>query len=295
MDGIDVAAIETDGVTVTARGPSLSISYDAPFRKRLEAALGAAKAITERNQRPGDLADLEREITHASCKGRAAVPAGRAAGMAAPRCHRLSWTDGSAPSRRSFDRPAWRRRSSCQGDRHRRGERHARQRHAAWRAGRAAGARLSRGARTLVAARIRASASGRLRQHRRHLEHYFRSARWRPDRLRHRTRQRAHRPVGHARGRRVVRRRRRDCKQRTSRSRSRRALSRQSLFPEAWRQVSRPSGLHARRRAWTVACRWRAHAGRGHRRSNSRKPAIFFRRHRSSGCCAAAAARIRTS
>jgi anhydro-N-acetylmuramic acid kinase len=63
MDGIDVAAIETDGVTVTARGPSLSISYDAPFRRRLEAALGAAKAITERNQRPGDLADLEREIT----------------------------------------------------------------------------------------------------------------------------------------------------------------------------------------------------------------------------------------
>jgi len=63
MDGIDVAAIETDGVTVTARGPSLSISYDAPFRQRLEAALGAAKSITERNQRPGDLADLEREIT----------------------------------------------------------------------------------------------------------------------------------------------------------------------------------------------------------------------------------------
>jgi len=63
MDGIDVAAIETDGVTVAARGPSLSISYDAPFRKRLEAALGAAKSITERNQRPGDLAALEREIT----------------------------------------------------------------------------------------------------------------------------------------------------------------------------------------------------------------------------------------
>ncbi len=42
MDGIDVAAIETDGVAVAARGPSLSISYGAPFRERLEAALAAA-------------------------------------------------------------------------------------------------------------------------------------------------------------------------------------------------------------------------------------------------------------
>jgi len=68
MDGIDVAAIETDGVTVAARGPSLSVSYDAPFRRRLDAGLGEAKAITERSQRPGDLADLERDITmrHAS-------------------------------------------------------------------------------------------------------------------------------------------------------------------------------------------------------------------------------------
>lgn len=63
MDGIDVATIETDGVTVSGRGPSLSIGYDAPFRRRLEAGLGAAKSITERNQRPGDLAALEREIT----------------------------------------------------------------------------------------------------------------------------------------------------------------------------------------------------------------------------------------
>ncbi|MCX7304673.1 MAG: anhydro-N-acetylmuramic acid kinase [Hyphomicrobiales bacterium] len=63
MDGIDVAAIETDGVTVSARGPSASISYDAAFRRRIEEGLTAAKSITERGQRPGDLAALEREIT----------------------------------------------------------------------------------------------------------------------------------------------------------------------------------------------------------------------------------------
>lgn len=63
MDGIDVAALETDGETVAATGPSLSVPYEAAFRRRIEAALETAKSITKREERPGDLAGLEREIT----------------------------------------------------------------------------------------------------------------------------------------------------------------------------------------------------------------------------------------
>lgn len=68
MDGIDVALIETDGDTVVQRGPSAGYAYDAGFRKRLKQGLDDARAITERRQRPGILAELERELTvrHAS-------------------------------------------------------------------------------------------------------------------------------------------------------------------------------------------------------------------------------------
>ncbi len=63
MDGIDVAAIETDGETVAARAPSLSVPYDEAFRQRLRHALEVAKAIRERGERPGEIAALERDIT----------------------------------------------------------------------------------------------------------------------------------------------------------------------------------------------------------------------------------------
>lgn len=63
MDGIDLAALVTDGERDVRRGPSLFVAYEAAFRRRIEAALEEAKAITERRQRPGDLAALEREIT----------------------------------------------------------------------------------------------------------------------------------------------------------------------------------------------------------------------------------------
>ena len=56
MDGIDVAALETDGETVSATGPSLSVPYEAQFRRRIEAALDMAKSIVKREERPGDLA-----------------------------------------------------------------------------------------------------------------------------------------------------------------------------------------------------------------------------------------------
>lgn len=62
MDGIDVAMLRTDGISVEA-GPSFFVPYDAAFRRRLEASLETAKGIDRREERPGDLAELEREIT----------------------------------------------------------------------------------------------------------------------------------------------------------------------------------------------------------------------------------------
>ena len=63
MDGIDLAVLVTDGEDAVQRGPSLFVPYEASFRKRIEVSLEEAKAITQRDQRPGDLAALEREIT----------------------------------------------------------------------------------------------------------------------------------------------------------------------------------------------------------------------------------------
>lgn len=63
MDGIDAALIRTDGENAVERGSSHFTAYDEAFRRRIEAALAAAKAITRRDERPGDLAALEREIT----------------------------------------------------------------------------------------------------------------------------------------------------------------------------------------------------------------------------------------
>ncbi|MCR6499563.1 anhydro-N-acetylmuramic acid kinase [Shinella sp. CPCC 101442] len=63
LDGIDVALLRTDGETVVERGPSLGRSYDAAFRRRLQGALETAKAIVERTERPGDLQEIEQELT----------------------------------------------------------------------------------------------------------------------------------------------------------------------------------------------------------------------------------------
>lgn len=63
MDGIDVALVETDGEAHLKRGPGASYPYEAAFRSRLAAALETAKAMQGRDERPGDLAGLERAIT----------------------------------------------------------------------------------------------------------------------------------------------------------------------------------------------------------------------------------------
>ncbi|MDF1607493.1 anhydro-N-acetylmuramic acid kinase [Hoeflea sp. YIM 152468] len=63
MDGIDLAMLETDGDGRVQRGAASFTAYDAGLRKRLERALETAKAIETRSDRPGELAQLEAELT----------------------------------------------------------------------------------------------------------------------------------------------------------------------------------------------------------------------------------------
>ncbi|WP_373288884.1 anhydro-N-acetylmuramic acid kinase [Aureimonas endophytica] len=63
MDGIDVALIETDGESHVRRLGAAGFPYDAGFRRRLAEALDEAKALREREARPGSLAAVERELT----------------------------------------------------------------------------------------------------------------------------------------------------------------------------------------------------------------------------------------
>jgi len=63
MDGIDLAMLDTDGDGAVLRGASSFTPYDAAFRKRLEQALVTAKGIRKRGERPGDLAEVETELT----------------------------------------------------------------------------------------------------------------------------------------------------------------------------------------------------------------------------------------
>lgn len=63
MDGIDLAMLETDGDRLVRRGAASFTAYDATFRRRLEAALETAKALSERSERPGELAAIEIELT----------------------------------------------------------------------------------------------------------------------------------------------------------------------------------------------------------------------------------------
>lgn len=63
MDGIDVALLHTDGENQVERGPNYYVPYDPQLRERWKRSLEVAKAITERAQRPGDLAESERMLT----------------------------------------------------------------------------------------------------------------------------------------------------------------------------------------------------------------------------------------
>jgi anhydro-N-acetylmuramic acid kinase len=63
LDGIDIALIETDGAQYVWRGPSATIAYEPEFRMKLVEALKDAKAITDRDERPGCLRDVEQALT----------------------------------------------------------------------------------------------------------------------------------------------------------------------------------------------------------------------------------------
>jgi anhydro-N-acetylmuramic acid kinase len=63
MDGIDVALIETDGENTVQRLAAAEFGYDAGFRRALVASLETAKSIRKRDERPGNLSDIEQDIT----------------------------------------------------------------------------------------------------------------------------------------------------------------------------------------------------------------------------------------
>ena len=54
MDGIDLALVRTDGEGIVERGPAMGVAYDPAFRKILAQALETAKAIEQRDERPGE-------------------------------------------------------------------------------------------------------------------------------------------------------------------------------------------------------------------------------------------------
>lgn len=63
MDGIDVALVRSDGSALVERGPFLTVEYAPAFRRALAEALDTATEIRSRDQRPGNLAEVERELT----------------------------------------------------------------------------------------------------------------------------------------------------------------------------------------------------------------------------------------
>lgn len=64
MDGVDIALVETDGVSVTRLGPAGFHPYDADERALLRRALDAAAALDDRTARPDVLAEAEVMVTH---------------------------------------------------------------------------------------------------------------------------------------------------------------------------------------------------------------------------------------
>ncbi len=68
MDGIDVALIRTDGENIIEHGPNATYDHDANTRQKLALAMQQAVEISQRDERPGLLAGVEREVTNAHIK-----------------------------------------------------------------------------------------------------------------------------------------------------------------------------------------------------------------------------------
>jgi anhydro-N-acetylmuramic acid kinase len=63
LDGIDVALVETNGEDVVRRGPFLSVPYDEEQRDILRQSLKDAGVMSDRQARPGILAEAEQALT----------------------------------------------------------------------------------------------------------------------------------------------------------------------------------------------------------------------------------------
>ncbi len=63
MDGIDVALIRTDGQMQVERGPAMSFTYTEAQRTMIRQAIGDARLCKRSADRPGRLAEIERELT----------------------------------------------------------------------------------------------------------------------------------------------------------------------------------------------------------------------------------------
>jgi anhydro-N-acetylmuramic acid kinase len=63
LDGVDVALIETDGEEIKRLGPTGYRAYSDEDRALLRAALAAASTLTDRDARPGALAEAEGMVT----------------------------------------------------------------------------------------------------------------------------------------------------------------------------------------------------------------------------------------
>lgn len=63
MDGIDVALVRTDGQMQVERGPAMSFAYTDDQRAMLRQAISDAKLCKRPGDRPGRLAETERELT----------------------------------------------------------------------------------------------------------------------------------------------------------------------------------------------------------------------------------------
>ena len=65
MDGVDAAVITTDGEAIAGFGPRLARPYSEDERALLRRALAQARSLTDRNARPGVLAEAEAMVTDA--------------------------------------------------------------------------------------------------------------------------------------------------------------------------------------------------------------------------------------
>lgn len=63
MDGISVALVDTDGEAELVRGPAMTFPYNTEQRAAIGQAIGEARAMKIRGERPGFLASTERLLT----------------------------------------------------------------------------------------------------------------------------------------------------------------------------------------------------------------------------------------